>query len=300
MLTRRDTGLYAVRVQSEQGACSSQATLLVQPQPPSPQRREELSPKRRAAPAMPVVAVPVVAAAAAAGPSAPPEFLKLFRDYRVAVGENVALDCVIRAVPRPSIVWTYNGEPIAERPGAGVHITEEDEHYGLLLEHVREAHSGRYAITAENSSGRATCSALLTVLSQPHPPPDSSSSSWFVGQQVLPAAEHVPAKVPKLFNSAGAPASERNRSPTRAPLQPLGPGGAPRHSSPSVRAPPPPPVAPRFVKPLNDLSAQEGARVQFDALVDGFPEPSVQVCVAFYLASLRCTVHKLLIGDHLT
>ena len=281
---RRDTGLYAVRVQSEQGACSSQATLLVQPQPPSPQRREELSPKRRAAPATPVVVVPVVtvpvvaAAAVGAGPSAPPEFMKLFRDYRVAVGENVALDCVIRAVPRPSIVWTFNGEPIAERPAAGVHITEDDEHYGLLLEHVREAQSGRYAVTAENASGRATCSALLTVLSQPQPQP-TPDSSWFVGQQVLPA---VPAKVPKLFTAEGppVPVHERNHSPTRASLQPLGPGGAPRHQSPSVQPvgrAPPPPIAPRFVKPLSDLSAHEGARVQFDALVDGFPEPSVQV-----------------------
>lgn len=288
-----------MRVQSEraEGACSSQATLLVQPVAQSPQRRDDLSPKRRGASAIQAIVPP--APIAPVGPSAPPEFLKLFRDYRATPGENVALDCVISAIPKPQIVWTYNGEPIAERPG--VHITEDGEHYGLLVEKVGERHSGRYAVTAENSSGRATCSALLTILSQP---PPASPDSWFVAQPVLmpaapPEQQQVPAKVAKLFvaETTSAPVAqvpERRLSPTRAPLQQLGPGGAARQPSPPARSvaaarvpqsparPPeqPVPVAPRFVKLLNDLSAPEGARTQFDAVVEGFQEPNVQVCFA--------------------
>lgn len=285
-----DTGVYAVRVQSELGACGSQATLLVQPQP------LDQSPKRRAA-----AAPPTPVAALAPEPSAPPEFLKLFRDYRATRGENVALDCVLRAVPKASIVWTFNGEPISERPG--IHITEDEEHYGLLLEQVTERVSGRYAITAENSSGRATCSALLTVLS---PPPPPSPDSWSV-RQPISAAEQIPAKVAKLFAAPPAAAAaavpiaaampERRRSPIRALQQP----GAPRFpSAPAqseTRVPQktqPQPVAPRFVKLLNDLSAEEGSRVQFDAVVEGFPEPSIQVClrarVCVVFGAVRCVV----------
>uniref|UniRef100_A0A1I8IN78 Ig-like domain-containing protein n=1 Tax=Macrostomum lignano TaxID=282301 RepID=A0A1I8IN78_9PLAT len=93
---------------------------------------------------------------------APPEFVRLFRDEFCKVGDDVILECEIDGIPDPAVWWSFNGQPIGDRDYRFRTSSNERVH-SLYIQRVSTEETGRYSVTAENSSGVATCSALLIV-----------------------------------------------------------------------------------------------------------------------------------------
>ncbi|PAA78691.1 hypothetical protein BOX15_Mlig012691g1 [Macrostomum lignano] len=92
----------------------------------------------------------------------PPEFIRLFRDEMCKVGDDVILECEIHGIPEPSVWWSFNSEPILDNDKRFRKLSSGHVH-SLFIKRVSDAETGRYSVTAENSSGVATCSALLVV-----------------------------------------------------------------------------------------------------------------------------------------
>lgn len=54
----------------------------------------------------------------------------------------------------------FNGEPLVSQD---YQVSMEGDIYRLTIPEVFDEDGGRFSVTAENPSGKATCSALLTV-----------------------------------------------------------------------------------------------------------------------------------------
>lgn len=58
------------------------------------------------------------------------------------------------------VSWFINGEPVVSQD---YQITMEGDRYALHIPEVFDEDAGRFSVTAENPSGKATCSAVLHV-----------------------------------------------------------------------------------------------------------------------------------------
>ena len=65
------------------------------------------------------------------------------------------------------VTWFFNGQPVVSRD---YQITMEGNSYRLHIPEVFDEDAGRFSITAENPSGKATCSAHLNVDEEPVAP----------------------------------------------------------------------------------------------------------------------------------
>lgn len=130
--------------------------------------------------------------------------------------------------------------------------------YSLHIPEVFDEDAGRFSVTAENDSGKATCSALLVIADE---------------AQLVPS-EGSPPPTPLAGMSHDTLAPRQAVPPLKQP-PPI------RHVQPPqpVAAPPPPkpaPVLPKFTHPLRNATAEEGGRVVLEASVVGGPETSVK------------------------
>uniref|UniRef100_A0A5K3EG37 Ig-like domain-containing protein n=1 Tax=Mesocestoides corti TaxID=53468 RepID=A0A5K3EG37_MESCO len=93
----------------------------------------------------------------------PPQFTRLFYDKTAFCGEGVIFECTVIGVPTPTVRWEFNGEELQQSNLSRFKIVNEGVNHRVVLKDVDASFSGRYSVTAENSTGIATCSALLTV-----------------------------------------------------------------------------------------------------------------------------------------
>lgn len=64
------------------------------------------------------------------------------------------------------VTWFFNGQPVVSRD---YQITMDGNTHRLHIPEVFDEDAGRFSITAENPSGKATCSAVLNVDEEPVP-----------------------------------------------------------------------------------------------------------------------------------
>ena len=150
----------------------------------------------------------------------------------------------------------------------------------LCIPEVFDEDAGRFSVTAENSSGKATCSALLTVEE------DTSavdSAPELLPKHVVPPVAHKPQVYkPEVVKAvAVAPVAT-----TLAPAQVQPPAPSPTYQT-QLKQPVTPqfqpvdvtiqlPVPPKFIEKLKNIAAQEGTRVTFQGCVKGKPQPTIR------------------------
>uniref|UniRef100_A0A183A6W2 SH3 domain-containing protein n=1 Tax=Echinostoma caproni TaxID=27848 RepID=A0A183A6W2_9TREM len=105
----------------------------------------------------------------------PPEFKSVFTDAACRIGDTVRLQSLITGCPTPAVHWTVNGKQ-GEKDDPRRRLVCNGEAYTLVIKHATLGDSGRYALTAENIIGVATCSALLVVCANPVSRPTSALS----------------------------------------------------------------------------------------------------------------------------
>ena len=176
------------------------------------------------------------------------------------------------------VEWFFNGEPVVS---PDYQLSNVGDKYKLYIPEVFDEDCGRFSVTAENDSGKATCSALLVVvdeastLPKEDSPPDTPQVKMAPQQmfkpetikptQVAPVARSpqppqptVPA--PTYQEKIFKPASPLPRSPVPIMESPIKHVEAPKAAAPKpqVQAPPPPPPpkpasSPALIKPVTVL-----------------------------------------------
>ncbi|XP_012936768.1 uncharacterized protein LOC101859779, partial [Aplysia californica] len=283
-----DSGDYKVKAVNPAGEATCVAHLTVAPVP-----EEESMQRKRVA-------------RGEAMPHTPPEFRKLFQDTSAQPGDSVTLECSVTGSPKPKVSWQFNGEPLVSQD---YQMTMEGDTHRLTIPEVFDEDAGRFSVTAENPSGKATCSALLTVapplplVPAPGPAvqrrttqtqaftvelPDGGYPSWSESEftQTVTRTEkrvsHTFTQEERYVSSGTESHSETITTevrPKRAKLYD-------RYASTVTTEIPPTfqpidltfevPVPPNFVQTLKNIQALEGVRVTFEGFVTGKPEPVIR------------------------
>ncbi|XP_055338080.1 LOW QUALITY PROTEIN: titin-like [Paramacrobiotus metropolitanus] len=100
----------------------------------------------------------------------PPQFLQLFHDTAVEEGGPVRLECTISG-PQCHVQWLKDGVVLNS---IEYDIRNVGQKHSLTIPYSRQHDSGRYVCQADNSQGKATCSAQINVKpveKQPEPRP---------------------------------------------------------------------------------------------------------------------------------
>ncbi|XP_034642446.1 myosin light chain kinase, smooth muscle [Trachemys scripta elegans] len=87
-----------------------------------------------------------------------PRFSSVLKGCTVSEGQDFVLQCSVEGTPVPQITWLLNDEPIQY-----AHSIFEDGVAKLTVQDALPEDDGVYTCLAENSTGRASCSAQVTV-----------------------------------------------------------------------------------------------------------------------------------------
>uniref|UniRef100_A0A8B9IAA2 Myosin light chain kinase, smooth muscle n=3 Tax=Anserinae TaxID=2068722 RepID=A0A8B9IAA2_9AVES len=87
-----------------------------------------------------------------------PCFSSVLKGCTVSEGQDFVLQCCVGGIPVPQITWLLNEQPIQY-----AHSTFEDGVAKLTVQDALPEDDGIYTCLAENNTGRASCSAQVTV-----------------------------------------------------------------------------------------------------------------------------------------
>ncbi|XP_060064415.1 titin-like, partial [Ylistrum balloti] len=223
----------------------------------------------------------------------PPEFQKLFQDMTVNAGDNVTFECVITGSPKPKVTWYFNGEPVVSRD---YQISMESSKYRLHIPEVFDEDAGRFSITAENPSGKATCSACLNVDEEPTIPKTRIFGNTEMLSKRVSRTETTTTEthVKHIFESTQRdtyiPSYESHSTTILTDVsdaEPVPMIGATEHYATTLKTDVPPtfkpvdltiavPIPPKFLQPLKNITAAEGSKVVFEGVVSGKPQPTIK------------------------
>lgn len=93
---------------------------------------------------------------------------------KAVAGRPLALECVARGRPPPTLSWHHEGRPVVDSNGTWLEAGG-----GLLsLESLGEASGGRYRCVASSPAGEAVLQYAVDVQGEPRPVPPKSPGLW--------------------------------------------------------------------------------------------------------------------------
>ncbi|XP_069554254.1 striated muscle preferentially expressed protein kinase-like isoform X1 [Brachyistius frenatus] len=99
------------------------------------------------------------------GPAEGPRFERPLKDTTAPSASRVTLKCVVTGSPLPTVTWRKNNVEIRSD---AFHVVEaEGEKHSLVIKEMRPNNAGSYCVTAVNTAGGASCSAMLYIQSEP-------------------------------------------------------------------------------------------------------------------------------------
>ncbi|CAG5126016.1 unnamed protein product, partial [Candidula unifasciata] len=159
-----DAGKFKVVASNAEGSTISEASLLVEPGPLSPQQAE---PVFTAAPTVPRLPPPTPEAVKPAPttpkftpppPPAniPPSFVQRLPDVRMVEGTNIKLECRVLGKPFPQVIFTKSGQPVLDGPRHQVTVDERTGRCTLIITRAHPDDEGEYTCTAMNPAGEVS------------------------------------------------------------------------------------------------------------------------------------------------
>uniref|UniRef100_A0A8D2Q5V0 Myosin light chain kinase, smooth muscle n=2 Tax=Varanus komodoensis TaxID=61221 RepID=A0A8D2Q5V0_VARKO len=103
-----------------------------------------------------------------------PHFSSVLKSCSVSEGQDFVLQCSIEGTPVPQITWLLNGKPIQY-----AHSLFEGGIAKLTVQDALPEDDGVYTCLVENSAGRASCSAQVTVRGGLESAPPAPASKTF-------------------------------------------------------------------------------------------------------------------------
>lgn len=92
-----------------------------------------------------------------------------FHDITVIPSMEAIFEAIIKAVPKPKIVWTINGKDLAERELVNLTSEEVDKNimkFKIVIGNVNPEEEGEYVVKAWNKVGETTAVAKLKLHSK--------------------------------------------------------------------------------------------------------------------------------------
>jgi hypothetical protein len=91
-----------------------------------------------------------------------PSFVQKFSDMQQLPGYDCKFMAKISGLPKPTVAWTFNGEPISE--SEKYKIKRDGDMCVLFVRDCAADRAGRYACILTNAEGEANCEAQLEVV----------------------------------------------------------------------------------------------------------------------------------------
>lgn len=82
-------------------------------------------------------------------------------DMTIKGGQTIKFDVNVIGEPPPTIIWTINESEI--KATDRISLTNEDYNTKLVIRRATRAESGKFIITATNSSGRDAANVIVLV-----------------------------------------------------------------------------------------------------------------------------------------
>ncbi|XP_071560873.1 uncharacterized protein [Temnothorax nylanderi] len=89
-----------------------------------------------------------------------PTFKETFQDRKVLEGVSTKFECIVAGKPSPKIHWLFNERPVH---GKDFLVSVSGDRQVLTIPVVGDAHVGTISCVAENTAGRAVCSAKVEI-----------------------------------------------------------------------------------------------------------------------------------------
>lgn len=93
---------------------------------------------------------------------------------KAVAGKPLALECVARGHPPPTLSWHHEGRPVVDSNGTWL----EAGGGVLSLESLGEASGGRYSCVASSPAGEAVLQYAVDVQGEPRAVPPKSPGLW--------------------------------------------------------------------------------------------------------------------------
>jgi len=93
---------------------------------------------------------------------------KNLRDLTIRVGQAIKFDVDVTGEPPPTVTWQLNDENL--KGNDHTKIDNEDYNTKLTTRNAKREDSGKYTISATNSSGRDQAAINVLVIDKPTPP----------------------------------------------------------------------------------------------------------------------------------
>ncbi|CAH0545686.1 unnamed protein product [Brassicogethes aeneus] len=98
-----------------------------------------------------------------------PKFLKVFKDVKVPLGEELRLEAKIEAYPPPEVKWIKDGLPV--RASSNIHMEKHpDGIIALVVDCMRPENAGKYQVIISNRLGDCTGDAKVDIEKKPSKP----------------------------------------------------------------------------------------------------------------------------------
>lgn len=223
-------------------------------------------------------------------PEIPPKFLILLRNTNVIKGQEAKFDCLISGTPKPNITWYYEDKPL--KRSENYIITEDGHRHSLVVLNTTDRDNGRYSVTAENNSGKATSSAHLTVES-PLKTVWNGVEERKTSQKTLLSQSnftnrtlHQESNMYELHQTSvgyhediqktSYNVSKINHTAVSASENAMVSFGlSSRRIPPTVSVKPSKSLPPKFIKPVECSVVEVGEDIILQGQIEGYPEPTV-------------------------
>jgi len=95
----------------------------------------------------------------------PPTFVEKPRIRSENNGKLVVMDCVVKANPKPEVVWYHNGVTISQSTKLSWKVEEKGDHYHIRLElrNPRKDDQGLYKCNIKNGNGELNANLTLNI-----------------------------------------------------------------------------------------------------------------------------------------
>ncbi|CAF1627883.1 unnamed protein product, partial [Adineta ricciae] len=107
----------------------------------------------------------------------PPEFLQLFIDRQASINSSMKFEARLIGTQPLNVYWLFDGEPITNLANSQryqQHVLGDT--YSLTINDIQYEDAGRFTLNAENSWGKATCTAQLFIPPTSIPGTESNSN----------------------------------------------------------------------------------------------------------------------------
>ncbi|XP_046754019.1 uncharacterized protein LOC124416756 isoform X6 [Diprion similis] len=91
-----------------------------------------------------------------------PTFKEIFSDKIIIAGNTTKFECIVVGKPTPKTQWLFNGQPVC---GKGFLVSMSGDRQVLTVPDAQDGLNGTVSCVAENSVGKAACTASLEVCS---------------------------------------------------------------------------------------------------------------------------------------